>query len=180
MLKLIKNHGQIVVSADTDTLTLDYQARTKGRLRVTTDAGQDAGIFLKRGKVLSEGDILESECGKRIRIVCETETVAQARSDDWLVFCRCCYHLGNRHVPLQVGEKWLRIKPDHVLQEMVELLGLTVELVDAAFTPEQGAYAGGHSSSHHSHDHDHDHDHGHNSHGHGHDKKPHNHSHGTV
>jgi urease accessory protein len=166
MLRLTKNHGQIPIAADADTLILNFQDRTRGRLRVVTKSGQDAGIFLERGKVLQEGDVLQSECGQQVRVVCETEEVAEAKAADWQTFARCCYHLGNRHVPLQVGDKWLRIKPDHVLEEMVELLGLTVKRTSAAFCPEQGAYAGGHSHGHHSHDHDHDHDHDH-SHSHG-------------
>lgn len=166
MLKLIKNHGTRAIDASCHTVTLDYISRTKGRLRVTTDAGTDAGIFLERGKVLAEGDVLESECGQLIKIICEKEAVTEAHCDDWQTFSRCCYHLGNRHVPLQVGDKWLRFKPDHVLQEMVELHGLTVESKEAAFSPESGAYSGGHghgSHSHgeHSHSHDDHHEHSH-------------------
>jgi urease accessory protein len=79
-----------------------------------------------------------------VRIEGAVEEVTHAECEDWHTFARACYHLGNRHVKIQVGERWLRIKPDHVLEEMLELLGLTLTKQDTVFVPESGAYAHGH------------------------------------
>ena len=85
------------------------------------------------------------------------ELVLRAETADWTLFARACYHLGNRHTKVQVGERWLRIAPDHVLQEMLELLGLETSEETAPFVPESGAYSGGHG---HGHSHSHSHSHG--------------------
>ncbi len=144
MLKVVEYaDGVVGLSAD-DTLTLNYDDRKRGRLRSVTDSGEDIGLFLERGKVLQQGQALKTECGKVIIIISQDEAVTTARCDDWLVFSKCCYHLGNRHVPLQVGEKWLRFKPDHVLEDMVRIHGMTIEHELSPFDPESGAYKGGH------------------------------------
>ncbi|GAA5213409.1 urease accessory protein UreE [Corallincola platygyrae] len=167
MIRVIEKHnhcqGPVV-----DSLTLPYALRQKGRFRVSSDNGQDVGVFLPRGDLLSEGEYLLTECGKWLAVKAEAEAVVTAKTDCWLTFAKACYHLGNRHVPLQVGEQWLRFQPDHVLEEMVELLGLTVEPGKASFTPENGAYShAGHShGEHHSHEdkhahHGHSHEHSH-------------------
>lgn len=147
MLKVIDKHsGQAEISG---ILTLPWEIRQKGRFRTFTDAGEETGVFLPRGGVLRDGELLQTECGKVLQVRAQPERLLEAACDDWLTFARACYHLGNRHVPLQVGERWLRFQPDHVLQEMVELLGLTTRTVEAGFNPEEGAYSGGH---HHHHD----------------------------
>ncbi|TCI02922.1 urease accessory protein UreE [Corallincola luteus] len=162
MLRIIAKHSHPVGELF-DQLTLPFSLRQKGRFRASSDAGHDVGVFLPRGEVLMEGDYLVTECGKCFAVKAEAEQVVVARTDCWHTFARACYHLGNRHVPLQVGERWIRFQPDHVLEQMVELLGLTVTAEKAGFTPENGAYAqglGGHSHGH-SHDDDHSHDHSH-------------------
>ncbi len=131
-----------------DSVTLPYHMRQKGRFRTISDLGREVGIFLPRGEVLREGEILLTECGKALQVKSETESVVTCRCDDWLVFSKACYHLGNRHVPLQVGELWLRFQPDHVLEEMVIQLGLTVHPEQASFDPENGAYKSGHAHAH--------------------------------
>lgn len=145
-------HGDV-----TDTLSLPFAQRQKGRFKASTETGLDVGIFLTRGEVLREGDYLKSECGKHFLVQAEAETLTLAKTDDWLAFSKACYHLGNRHVPLQVGELWLTFQPDHVLEEMVELLGLKVESIQSGFNPENGAYASSHK--HHTHSHSHGHAH---------------------
>lgn len=147
MLKVIDKYTG--TAAIDGILTLPWEIRQKGRFRAFTDAGEETGVFLPRGGVLRDGERLQTECGKVLQVRARPERVLEAACDDWLTFARACYHLGNRHVPLQVGERWLRFQPDHVLQEMVELLGLSTCLLDAAFNPEEGAYSGGH---HHHHD----------------------------
>ncbi len=132
-----------------DSVTLPYALRQKGRFKAQTDLGRDIGIFLPRGEVMREGEVLLTDCGKALTVKAQAEAVVTCRCDDWLTFARACYHLGNRHVPLQVGDCWLRFQPDHVLEEMVILLGLTVKHEQASFNPESGAYKGGHSHAHH-------------------------------
>ena len=135
------------------TLTLAYDQRIKGRLRVTLDDGREAGLFLERGSTLKEGDLLSDANGLLVRIVAAPETLSSVVCKDHLLFARACYHLGNRHVPLQIEPDRLRYQPDHVLDEMVRGLGLQVKVEQAPFEPEAGAYSGGahHQGSSHEH-----------------------------
>jgi urease accessory protein len=125
-----------------DTLTLPYEARQKSRLLARTDSGADVGLFLPRGTVLRGGDLLTGPDGAVVRIVAAPEAVSVIRTDDALLFARACYHLGNRHVALQIGPGELRYLADHVLDEMVRGLGLVVEHASLPFEPEPGAYSG--------------------------------------
>lgn len=131
-----------------DTLVLDHEARKRGRLRVTSAAGQEVGIFLPRGRDLGVGEVLRSKCGKHLRVAGALESVVTATATDWAAFSRVCYHLGNRHVPLQIGERWVRFKPDHVLEELVTNFGLRLRHENAIFEPEAGAYAKAHAHHH--------------------------------
>lgn len=138
-----------------DTVTLDFDTRQKSRIKTHTDGGLSIGIFTERGKPLLIDEILLSDCGKAIRVQGELEPVITAHIEDWLTFSKVCYHLGNRHTRLQVGERWLRFQPDHVLTSLVEQYGLSVDDSPAIFEPESGAYSikgAAHSSSHHHHD----------------------------
>lgn len=137
------------------SVTLPYDLRQKSRQRVTLDSGEEAGLFLPRGTVLRGGDLLESEDGLIIEVNAAPEQVSVAQTDDHLLMLRACYHLGNRHVPVQIAEHQVRYLHDHVLDEMVRGLGLTLSLETLPFEPEGGAY---HSHSHsHSHSHHHEH-----------------------
>ncbi len=129
-------------------LVLNHEQRDKGRLRTLTADGLEVRIFLERGKPLQVGEFLRTHCGKTLQVCGAKEPVVTGTCDDWLTFSRACYHLGNRHVKLQVGERWLRITPDHVLEELMQLLGLTLQHEQAVFIPESGAY-GGHGHQHH-------------------------------
>lgn len=137
---------------DSGSVTLDYDTRQKARIKTKTDAGQDVGIFVERGHPLKVGELLKTECGQLLRVKGALEEVMTASTQDWLVFSKVCYHLGNRHTKVQIGERWLRIKPDHVLQELVENYGLTVDDSPAVFEPESGAYGSSHGHAH-SHEH---------------------------
>lgn len=135
-----------------DTVVLDHLQREKGRLKARTGVGDELRIFLERGKVLQVGEILQSDCGRNFRVEAADEPVVRASTGDWLLFSRACYHLGNRHVKIQIGQCWLRITPDHVLRDMLEQLGLETFEETAPFVPESGAYATGHNHGHsHSH-----------------------------
>ncbi len=136
------------------TLTLTLEQRTRCRLRVMLDDGQEAGLFLHRGTVLHHGDALIAEDGLVARIIAAPEHLSRVESADPLLLARACYHLGNRHVPLQIESGQLSYRQDQVLDEMVRGLGLEVRLVDAGFEPESGAY-GGQVADHSGHAHEH-------------------------
>ncbi len=137
-----------------DRIVLDSDTRDKGRFKVTSESGLEVRIFLERGKTLAVGECLKTECGKTIEVVGAKESVSDAACEDWQQFSKACYHLGNRHVKIQVLNRVLRIKPDYVLEEMLTLLGLTVTKTEDVFIPESGAYAPGYTGHHH-HDHEH-------------------------
>ena len=141
------HHGELIREI-AHTVVLDYDQRSKGRLKAVTTTGQAIGLFLERGKVLRNGDILETKDGELVLVQSAQESLIEGSCDDWLVFSKCCYHLGNRHVPIQIDELSLRMRPDYILEEMMQQLGLTTKTVEAGFDPEQGAYAGGHHHHH--------------------------------
>jgi urease accessory protein len=126
------------------TLMLNHEQRDKGRLKAVATDGTEIRIFLDRGKPLLVGEFLKSQCGKIVKIQGEPEPVIEASCDEWSVFSAACYHLGNRHVKIQIGERWLRITPDHVLEEMLQQLGLKTQQETSVFIPETGAYGHGH------------------------------------
>ena len=132
---------------------LNHLQREKARFKAVSDEGEDLRVFLDRGKVLGIGDILQSTCGKNFLIAAAEEDVLFARSDHWLTFAKACYHLGNRHVKLQVGDLWLRILPDHVLEDMLIKLGMCTQMETAEFVPESGAYSQFSKGHVHAHDH---------------------------
>lgn len=151
-------------------LRLPFDSRQKSRLKTKLVSGEEVALVLPRGEILRGGDLVTASDGRVIEVVAEPEQLLHIESDS---LARIAYHLGNRHVPVQVGEGFLRIAADHVLEEMVQKLGAKVQQVEAPFEPEAGAYAGGHQHDEmgrggkihdHGHDHDHDHDHKHHKH----------------
>lgn len=157
------------------TLTLAFEERERSRLRVRLSSGEEAALVLPRGSVLRGGEALRTSDGRIVRVVAAPESVSTVRSPDGHALLRAAYHLGNRHVPLELGRGYLRYLHDHVLDALVRELGLEVTMERAAFEPEAGAYAG---HSHHAtvphHHHD---DHGH-VHGEQHQHDDHAHAHG--
>ena len=167
---MIKFTQRIKVREDYDyTLTLPFDQRIKGRLKVRLDSGEEAGVILDRGPILRDGDCIATDDGKVARVQAANETVSTVSSDNLLLLSRICYHLGNRHTPLQITEGMARYQHDHVLDDMVRGLGLEPICEQAPFEPEPGAY-GEHNS-----DHAHGHSHGGHSHG-GHSHSGHSHS----
>lgn len=130
------------------SLTLPYDVRKKSRFRAELDGGSEVAVILPRGGVLRDGDLLEADTGEVVEVHAAPERVSEVRTSDSLLLARACYHLGNRHVPLEIGIGWVRYEHDHVLDEMVVGLGLSVCCRAIPFEPETGAYGGGHSSSH--------------------------------
>lgn len=146
---------------------LDWDTRSKSRFDATDSAGRHLGVFLPRGSVVRGGDVLVAEDGSLVRVRAAAQAVLVVRhcTEHGSPFdlLRAAYHLGNRHVQLQLAPDRLQLEPDHVLAEMLRSMHLIVSEEAAAFEPEGGAYAaGGHGHGHaHDHDHDHKHDHGH-------------------
>jgi urease accessory protein len=163
------------------TVSLDWDVRQKSRFEATDSQGRTLGVFLPRGTVVRGGDVLVAEDGSMIRVEAAPQPVlvitACKEHGSPFDLTRAAYHLGNRHVPVELKPDHLKIEPDHVLADMLRAMHLIVNEANAAFEPEGGAYAsGGHAHHGHDHGHSHDHDHGH-EHGHGHDHG-HGHHHG--
>ena len=148
---MLKVYERTEVQGQTSAeLELPFELRQKSRIRAQLKDGREVGLMLPRGGLLRGGDCLCAEDGSIIRIIAAAEEVSTAYHDDPFMIARACYHLGNRHVPLQIASGWVRYQHDHVLDEMVEGLGLKVRFERAAFEPEAGAYGGhGHSHGHH-------------------------------
>ncbi|MGE0324538.1 MAG: urease accessory protein UreE [Polyangiaceae bacterium] len=148
--------GEAAGPAPALQLVLPFHSRSKSRLKVTLSDGRDAGVFLPRGSILRGGDRLQAKSGEWVLVVAAPEPVSRVASADPVAFARACYHLGNRHVPLQIADGYACYLQDSVLDQMARGLGVQVQAAILPFEPEAGAYAG-HSHSHgHPHDHHHD------------------------
>jgi urease accessory protein len=149
------------------TVELDWDVRQKSRFDATDSADRQLGIFLPRGTTVRGGDVLVAEDGSLIRVIAAPQSVLKithcTQHGTLFDLIRAAYHLGNRHVPIELKPDHLKIEPDHVLADMLRAMHLIVTAVDEAFEPENGAYAtGGHTGGHHhGHDHGHDRDHTH-------------------
>jgi len=172
------------------TIELDWDVRQKSRFNVTDSQGRELGVFLPRGTAVRGGDILVAEDGSLVRVLAAPQPVLVithcTQHGSPFDLTRAAYHLGNRHVPIELKPDHLKIEPDHVLAEMLRSMHLIVRESNEGFEPEGGAYgAGAHGHSHDhghahgkgakplvlapelldahdpSHDHDHDHGHGH-------------------
>ena len=125
-------------------LVLPYDLRRKSRFRATLANGIEAALFLARGSMLRDGDLLEAEDGTLIRVESAPENVLLVTGETPYSLMRAAYHLGNRHTPVELGENFLKLEADRVLQEMLVQLGMTVHQETSPFQPEAGAYGGGH------------------------------------
>jgi len=150
------------------SLTLDYDARHRRRVRLATDAGEHILLDLPKAVAMADGDGLRLEDGRWLLVAAAPEAVIEVRAGDAAQLARIAWHLGNRHLPAEIGDGVIRIRPDHVIEAMLERLGAVVTRVNAPFQPEGGAYGGDPAHSRHGHGHDHHHGHGH-SHRHDHD-----------
>jgi urease accessory protein len=130
------------------TLSLPFEDRQRSRLRVRLSNGDDAALVLARGSVLRGGDLLATSCGRCVQVQAAPERVSVAETSNPLLLTRAAYHLGNRHVPVEVRPGALVYLYDHVLDEMVRGLGLSLREALEPFEPESGAYARGHGHTH--------------------------------
>ena len=153
------------------TVELDWDVRQKSRFDATDSNGRAFGVFLSRGTLVRGGDMLVLEDGSLVRVQAAPQEVlritACSQHGSPFDLTRAAYHLGNRHVPIELQPDHLKIEPDHVLADMLRAMHMTVVTVQEAFEPEGGAYSSqGHSHAAHQHvdhshgDHDHDHVHG--------------------
>ena len=128
----------------TECLVLPFELRAKSRLRTRIASGEEIGLFLPPGTLLRGGSRVQSNDGRIIEIVADQEPLMQAGCADARLLARAAYHLGNRHVAVEVGDGWLRLQPDKVLGDMLLGLGVNLCEVRAPFEPEAGAYSHGH------------------------------------
>ena len=146
------------------TIELDWDVRQKSRFDATDSTGRSLGVFLPRGTVARGGDVLVAEDGSLIRVIATPQAVLKithcTQHGTPYDLIRAAYHLGNRHVPIELKPDHLKIEPDHVLADMLRAMHLIVHAVEEAFEPENGAYAAGghHNHAEHSHgEHSHSH-----------------------
>ena len=132
----------------TDETVLAYDQRERCRLRIALASGATAALFLPRGSVLRDGDLLTGPEGAVVRVRAALEATYRISARDAHALVRCAFHLGNRHGQVQIGADHLRIRADPVLRDMLAGLGATVTEQQAAFHPEPGAYGGGHGHGH--------------------------------
>lgn len=154
------------------SVELDWDIRQKSRFDATLSDGRNIAVFLPRGSVVRGGDVLVTADGELVRVLAAPQPVLRITAcpdhpatEQAFDLMRAAYHLGNRHVPIELNPDHLKIEPDHVLADLLRAMHLTVVEAIDAFEPEAGAYAahGGHGHTHSGHDrghHDHDHDHG--------------------
>jgi urease accessory protein len=154
------------------TVELDWDVRQKSRFDATDSQGRHIGVFLPRGTVVRGGDVLVAEDGSMVRVIAAPQPVLVithcTQHGTPFDLTRAAYHLGNRHVPIELKPDHLKIEPDHVLAAMLRAMHLIVNEANAAFEPEGGAYAAGHAAHAGTAMVDHGHDHGHGSHDHHH------------
>ena len=132
----------------TSSVTLSFELRQRSRLRTQLDDGREACIVIARGQVLRGGERLRSSAGEVVLVNAAHELLSEVSSADARQLARAAYHLGNRHVAVQLGASWLRYVHDHVLDDMLRGLGLAVSSLAAGFEPEAGAYAAAHAHPH--------------------------------
>jgi len=148
------------------TVELDWDVRQKSRFDTVDSQGRRIGVFLPRGTAVRGGDVLVAEDGSLIKVIAAPQAVLVithcTQHGTPFDLIRAAYHLGNRHVPIELKSDHLKIEPDHVLAAMLRSMHLIVREADEAFEPENGAYGahGAHGGGH-GHDHGHAHDHGH-------------------
>jgi len=177
------------------TVELDWDVRQKSRFDATDSLGRQLGVFLPRGTLVRGGDVLVAEDGSMVKVIAAPQAVLRITActshGSPFDLTRAAYHLGNRHVPIELKPDHLKIEPDHVLADMLRAMHLIVNEVEEAFEPEGGAYSsGGHGLSHDHGGHEHSHasapavtvpaqhvhgpdcNHGHDHHDHAHELKP--------
>ena len=160
-LKIVRGTYKIEING---RLELPFEMRQKSRFKATLVSGEQVGVMLPRGEILRGGNLVTTSDGRIIEVIAQPENVLHVEGTSPAALARIAYHLGNRHVPVEVGDGYLRLGDDHVLERMLQGLGAQVSRAMAPFEPEAGAYGGaGHEHGtakihdHHHHDADHTH-----------------------
>jgi len=130
------------------TLTLDFDTRHRRRIRLTVDAGEDILLDLPKAVAMADGDGVQLEDGRWLRVQAAAEQVTEVRHEDPRELVRLAWHLGNRHLSTEIRDRALRIRPDHVIERMLRGLGAELTRIEAPFQPEGGAYGGRHRHDH--------------------------------
>jgi urease accessory protein len=160
----VKTAGHWDGAGAVDSIMLDAYERHRRRVVLTGEGGTRFLLDLPQAVALRDGDGLVLDDGGIVRIVGRPEALVEITAADGGELARLAWHIGNRHIDVQIAGARLRIRRDHVIEEMLRGLGARLSPIDAPFDPEHGAY-----DQHHSHDHGHDHDHSHGPHRHDHD-----------
>ena len=163
-LKIVRGAYKIEIKGQ---LELPFEMRQKSRFKAQLASGEEVGVMLPRGEILRGGDLVTTSDGRIIEVIAQPENVLHVECATAVGLAKVAYHLGNRHVPVEVGDGYLRLGDDHVLERMLEGLGAKVGRTVAPFEPEARAYGGaGHEhgsakihDDHHDHDRAHDHAH---------------------
>ena len=137
--------GQWPADAAADRITLDYDERHRRRFRFVSAGGIEFLLDLPRATVMQDGDGLQLEDGRVVLVQAAPEALTEVRAASAAELLRLAWHIGNRHLPAQLAGDRILIREDYVITDMLRGLGATVKPVHAPFTPEQGAYAGGHT-----------------------------------
>ena len=138
-LALLKNSPQ---------LTLPFHERSKSRLKATLSTGEEIAISLPRGSVMRAGEVLVADDGRFVEVIPASEDVLRVTAKHQHDLLRAAYHLGNRHIPVEVGPEYLHLEVDPVLADMLRQIGVEVAPATLPFEPEHGAYGGGHKHGH--------------------------------
>jgi len=125
-----------------DTLTLDSDARHRRRIRMTADQGEEVLLDLPKTVAMADGDGLQLEDGRWLKVQAAAEPIVEVRHKDPVQLMRLAWHLGNRHLPTEIRDQVLGIRPDHVIEDMLHGFGADLIKVQAPFQPEGGAYRG--------------------------------------
>lgn len=150
----VLGRGQWPEGEQVGTVTLPHEGRHRRRMRMEDDAGTGFLLDLPRAVLLAEGDGLALDTGGYLRVRAAEEDLAEVRCANPVDLARAAWHLGNRHLPVQIAGDAVRLRWDEVIVDMLRGLGADVVRVRGPFAPEGGAYSGGHHGHEHGHDHD--------------------------
>ena len=146
-----RSAGQWPDDRAASAVTLDFEARHRRRIRLTLDDGEMILLNLPKAVAMSDGDGLQLEDGRWVRIQASKESLVEIRHADPAQLMRIAWHLGNRHLPTDICGQLLRIRPDHVIEDMLHHFGADLRKVEVPFQPEGGAY-NDHGHAHHAND----------------------------
>jgi urease accessory protein len=138
-LKIVRGAYKIEIKGQ---LELPFETRQKSRFKAQLASGEEVGVMLPRGEILRGGDLVRASDGRIIEVIAQPERVLHVEAATASGLAKIAYHLGNRHVPVEIGNGYLRLGDDHVLERMLEGLGAEVRRTTAPFEPEAGAYGG--------------------------------------